>query len=342
MQTLSATRTRQLEWFLHAFFWLFFFGFVLFFSLTNISKPVAYQRSIFVFVCHVINFYVCYLVLIPRLFEKGRYVSFTVALISWVILFFVIRMGIEKRLMLNEIVLGNLSLRGVRFFAFFSVVGVASFACLLKLAINYEGNKRKLSALRQLQLETELRFLKAQMNPHFLFNTINNIYALALIKSDKVPAALMKLSSLLRYLLYESGEKVTLDKEIKALESYAELFQLRYEQPLDLKLHLHEPINRDMLIDGQLLLPLFENAIKHSGLGVDENARVEVNMKQRDADFWFEITNSVFQEKPDDEPGGIGLSNLRKRLEMRYADRHELKIAAGEHTFFVSLKLTLS
>lgn len=250
-------------------------------------------------------------------------------------------MGIERRLMMNEIVIGNLSLRGVRFFAFFSVVAVASFACLLKLAINHEANKRKLSALRQLQLETELRFLKAQMNPHFLFNTINNIYSLVLVKSDKAPAALMKLSLLLRYLLYESGEKVTLDKEIKALESYAELFQLRYEQPLQLKIDISEPLDRGLLIDGQLLLPLFENAIKHSGLGISPEACVAVTIRQENADFVFEISNSRFHEKTNDEPGGIGLSNLKKRLEMLYVNQHSLKITSGDDTFDVLLKLAL-
>ena len=123
---------------------------------------------------------------------------------------------------------GKAGLGGVLFAEIF----IAAFAFLLRLSLNYEIERARAIEYQNLHLQSELRFLKAQMNPHFLFNTLNNIYSLIVVKSVKAETALMRLSDLLRYMLYESTGKVNLQKELKVLYAYIELFQLRFEQKL--------------------------------------------------------------------------------------------------------------
>jgi sensor histidine kinase YesM len=222
----------------------------------------------------------------------------------------------------------------------FSEISIAAFAFLFRMSVDSEANKRRIGEIERLQLQTELKFLKSQMNPHFLFNTINNVYALALSRSDKTPAALLKLSGLLRYLLYECNQPTPYHKEIGALESYVALFQLRYEETLNISLH-SEVQSMDMLVEPMLLISLLENAIKHSSIGVAPGAFIEIRLREEEGKLAASIKNSrselnhTIREAGDgkddrgrdiaggitDDPagaaaGGIGLQNIYKRLEM--------------------------
>jgi len=201
--------------------------------------------------------------------------------------------------------------------------------------------KKQLAEVERLQLETELRFLKAQTSPHFLFNTINNIYALTLAKSDQAPAALMKLSALLRYLLYECHEKVSLQKELAALESYADLFRLRYQSPVALSIS-NQVANKHLLLEPLLLLPLLENAVKHSALGVDDGAYVLMDIRQEAHAIVATVLNSRASQPVASESGGIGLANIRKRLEILYPAAHSLSIHDTELSFSVQVKIPVS
>ena len=296
-------------------FWLALFVLLLFSFLNNSSGlSAAMMAAALLLVCHMINFYIVFAWLTPSYFEKRKYAVFFLGVFLLLLLLTPIRLWVENRFIHRPF----LSMRGrhLRGLVLFSELSVVGFAFLFRMAIDSHIHKRRADDVEKLQLETELKFLKSQMNPHFLFNTINNVYSLALTGSERTPEALLKLSGLLRYLLYECNHKVPFSSELSALESYIALFQLRFEDPLKISL-LSEVARREMPVEPMLLIPLLENAIKHSGIGVTKGAFIEMNFKEEGGRLLAGIKNSrSFDNYKMPEAGGIGLPNIRKRLEM--------------------------
>jgi hypothetical protein len=297
-------------------FWLALFTLLLF-SFLNSGSVIgaAITAAVILVVCHMINFYIVFSWLTPAYFEKRKYAAFFLGVLLLLLLLTPIRMWIEDRFIHRPfLLLRGRRLRGLVIFSELTAVG---FAFLFRMAIDSHIHKRRADDVERLQLETELKFLKSQMNPHFLFNTINNVYSLSLAGSERTPEALLKLSGLLRYLLYECNHKVPFSRELNALESYIALFQLRFEDPLNISL-LSEVVRREMPVEPMLLIPLMENAIKHSGIGVAEGAYIEMKFREEEGRLLAGIRNSRTAEDYSKMPaaGGIGLPNIRKRLEM--------------------------
>jgi len=191
---------------------------------------------------------------------------------------------------------------------------------------------------RELILEnqkTELALLRSQINPHFLFNTLNNIYTLIYKKSDLSLTAIERLTTLLRYALYEKEEKVLLQKEIKAVNDLVDLQTLRYdfEPALDIEI---EDGNEQLKIPPFILIPFVENIFKHANLkNPKERAVIKLYSEKEHLIFY---AKSEISHQNKDQVGGIGLENIRKRLELIYGDKHELKITEEEN-FEVTLKI---
>lgn len=326
-----------------AVLWGLAFVFYVYLSMLVFGWPAALIRSMLLFICHIINFYVWYSVLMPRYYEKKRYVMAFTLLIVLLLVLLVVRLIIEKRFVpipgfpMARFINSN-TRAAVTIFSEISVIILAS---LLRFAVRHEEAKLKMADLEHMQLESELRFLKAQMNPHFLFNAINNIYSLTLTHAANAPDALLKLSGLLRYMLYESHDKVPMQKELNALKAYAELFQLRYEHPLKLEITSQVQAADSVLIEPLLLVPLLENACKHSGLGIEESAYAKFFIKEEGRDLVIDVENSKTTASASEEPGGIGLANIRKRLTMIYNDQYTLNITEDEHHFHVTLRIPL-
>lgn len=206
-----------------------------------------------------------------------------------------------------------------------------------------EQRKSRQSAkdLEMEKLKIELQFLKSQTNPHFLFNTLNNIYGLSRRSDPRAPEALLQLSLLLRYLLYEcSSERVLLNKEIKMLEVYIELMQLRRSEPAEIIINtaIHES---HWGIAPGILLPLMENAFKFAGDSPEISTSIIWNCKvNEDGRFIMTLKNSVHQTKAH-ENGGIGLSNIRRQLEIEYPNRHTIDIKSENEYFQIQLTLQL-
>jgi len=323
--------------------WVVVFFFMLYVAAFRLGWPYALLRVPPVMACHLVNFYVCYSWLVPRYYERKRYAPAFAGFLLLLLLLTPIRMAIETRLAAlpgspSMPLLRAAGSRGLRGFVLVSELLVALFASLLRLAARQRAQKKQLAEAERLQLETELRFLKAQTSPHFLFNTINNIYALTLAKSDKAPAALMKLSALLRYLLYECHEKVSLQKEMEALHSYAELFRLRYQWPVSLSIS-NEARDQHLLLEPLLLLPLLENAVKHSALGTDAGAYVVMDVRQDDQYIMATVVNSKARRPAEPGSGGIGLANIRKRLQILHPGAHALSIHETDAYFSVQIKI---
>ena len=197
-----------------------------------------------------------------------------------------------------------------------------------------------LTAKLQENLKAELSFLRSQISPHFLFNIMNNIAAMVRLKSDELEPTVHKLSSLMQYMLYETDEeKVLLQSEIENLQSYIDLQQQRFSEKLTLHISLDVKENWHS-IEPMLLIPFVENAFKH-GTGLIKNPEIEIELKAENDQLYFVVKNRFIQtETTKDKTSGIGLANVKRRLELLYGNMHQLVINKAEGWFIVSLQLT--
>jgi len=204
--------------------------------------------------------------------------------------------------------------------------------------------ERLADKLEKLNIETELKYLKSQINPHFLFNSLNSVYALTLSKSDKAPEVVLKLSDILRYILYDGGEKVVgLKKEIEYLENYLDLEKIRYGSRLKTTLELEgDPSGKE--IAPMIFLPFIENSFKHGVNSNIGNTFINIKFIIGVTDLHFYIENNKPLQKLNETPdyqGGIGINNVKKRLHLLYPGKHSLSIDEEGDTFKVKLHLQL-
>lgn len=209
----------------------------------------------------------------------------------------------------------------------------------MRLLVDWFKSERQQMELKNRQLSSELAYLRAQVNPHFLFNTLNNIYSLAYTKSDNTPEAILKLSGMMRYMLYEANEeRVLLEKEIQNLSSFIDLQKLRSRKQ-DLVDFTIEGNPEGQEIAPLLLIPLVENAFKH---GNTRQAAVKVLLIAHQEKLQFRVSNlRQQQEEVTDTAGGLGLSNIKRRLELLYPGRHRLDVRQDEEQFEVSMTIDL-
>ncbi|MCC8408266.1 histidine kinase [Mucilaginibacter sp. UR6-1] len=192
-------------------------------------------------------------------------------------------------------------------------------------------------------LRTELSLLRSQINPHFLFNILNNLTSLARKRSEQMEPAIINLSQLMRYMLYESDDnKVLLVKEVEYLKSYIDLQMLRFGDEVSIATELNDNYG-DRMIDPMLLIALVENAFKH---GTDDNENASILIRLRvDPDnnvLYFTVINSFIQSATKPESSGIGLKNLRRRLTILYPEKHDLRIVNNGLLFTAQLSIELS
>lgn len=193
------------------------------------------------------------------------------------------------------------------------------------------------------KLGTELKFLKSQVNPHFLFNALNNIYSLAVVQAPQTPESVMQLSEILRYMVYDSNEeKVPLKNEINYIENFVDLKLLKDSRGMDVELDL-DKTSSNLTIAPLLLIPFVENAFKHSKIENLKNGYIRIKLKVEDREIEFQVINSIPENVfTKDEVGGVGLENTQKRLELLYPDnQHELNIQQTSDRFEVFLKITV-
>jgi len=207
--------------------------------------------------------------------------------------------------------------------------------------IRYDREQQK---IRAAQLSSELKFLRSQISPHFLFNVLTNLVSLARKKSDQMEPSLLMLSELMRYMLYDTkGQKVALSKEISYLNNYIALQKLRFGNEVEILYHIDAGTNdEEHMIEPMLLVPFVENAFKHGVVHL-ENPKISISLSVKEDILIFEVLNQV-DDQPEaskDESSGIGLANVRSRLEMLYKNRHNLKIKTDHQQFHIHLTLML-
>ncbi|MDU0372709.1 sensor histidine kinase [Hymenobacter endophyticus] len=226
------------------------------------------------------------------------------------------------------------------------LIGVLAWIISTGLRITEEwfDTERARQDLANKQLTAELAFLKSQVSPHFLFNTLNNIYSLAHLKSDDTPEAILKLSQLMRYMLYESeAARVPLLREVEYLRNYIDLQRLRLDTE---QVHIQFEVDGQLdgaLIEPMLLIPFVENAFKH-GVSGRHFSRIAVDILVREGQLLFRVQNSRFAPTGAHDPNsGIGLPNVRQRLHLLYPDgRHQLQVEENADEFIIDLTLTLA
>ena len=208
--------------------------------------------------------------------------------------------------------------------------------------VERQHNVRLVQEKETENLKTELLFLRSQVSPHFMFNVLNNMVALARKKSDLLEPSLIKLSSLMRYMLYETDEqKVPLEKEIDYIQSYIDLQQQRFGKNLKIctAFDNHHGGNE---IEPMLLIPFVENAFKH-GTGIIQDAQINIDLKEEGGILQFTVSNKYnnVANGSKDKSSGIGLNNVRRRLNLLYGRNHALLINEKDNWFTVSLQINL-
>ncbi|WP_299822289.1 sensor histidine kinase [uncultured Pontibacter sp.] len=214
---------------------------------------------------------------------------------------------------------------------------VVFISSALKVTGNYIRNERLNKELETQKLTAELAYLKSQVNPHFLFNTLNNIYSLAYKQSPDTPDAIMKLSLLMRYMLYESNDMlVSLDKEVDHIRNFIDLQKLRLREQTSIKLNIEGDLAGKQIAP-MLLMTLVENAFKH-GLVSKNEIGIILNLVVEKDKLIFSTVNNISTHKKR-EFGGIGLENLKRRLNLLYNNRHKLHFEERDGTFYATLEL---
>ena len=221
---------------------------------------------------------------------------------------------------------------------------ITVFALGLRVIEQHTASEKRQKELEKEKLNSELAFLKNQVSPHFFFNTLNNIYSLIEINTADAQQAVMKLSRLMRYLLYESEHGETqLSHEINFMNHYIDLMRLRISPKVDLSIEMPEN-NNNLKIPPLLFIPFIENAFKH-GISYREKSFINIKMNIQENKIRFTCSNSLAQPTisgVEEKHSGIGLDNVKKRLDLLFPEKHNLKISKTESEFSVLLEIDLT
>lgn len=328
-------------------FLLLFFGIWLglpFFNADfNDEKSVRFLKAIFpINLTSVLLFFVNSELLMPRVLPKYGIKQYVIYLLLLIIAFVTLQYFMRDWLLVPH---SGAKPKGFNFtrFTFFNVFPVIMIAAISTVYgfINYLSNEeKKKQSEKEERLNSELSFLRSQISPHFIFNVLNSIVYLIRSKSDSAESVTIKLSELMRYMLYESeSEQVPLDKELNYLKNYIELQKVRFDEDVAINLKL-EGNQSSQLIEPMLMIPFVENAFKH-GVGMILDPTIDIYSRSSSEEIFFEVKNKIAPESSADKDSssGIGLKNVKRRLELLYPDRHALDIIKNDGWFTVQLKI---
>lgn len=337
-------------------------GSLLFISIPIVLSPdlarighmldiAPFRQSFFRYLLLLLFFYVNYFFLIPSFYFKRRFVWFVVLLlVSCVVVYFLpeVIFPWQRGEMTGMRLPGaghggmppGMQMEPRRRMPFFISGDVWQFLLVGSLSFLLRVNQR-LADMESEKLKTEVSYLKAQINPHFLFNTLNSLYALTLEKSDAAPGAILKLSGMMRYVVTESSrERVSLQNELDYIRNYISLQQLRMDETTDFKLHLAGN-TAAKVISPLILIPFIENAFKY-GLNPEKQSVIEISITTQGDTLTLQVKNNkVNMSLLPEEISGRGLENTQMRLNYLYPDKHSLVITEDNTTFEVKLIMQL-
>lgn len=325
------------KWFQHPVFWvLSIYAIGNYFAISNLFKFIDFFYSLLFHIPLVFLVYINLRLLIPKFLQKGKYLLYGLA----GLLLLAATYGVHE--FTFELLLPVLPTEFymVSFTDWEVLLTIFAIYFVLTTLLTLSKSWYRLQQVEKEKLSIELNSLKAQVNPHFLFNSLNSIYSLALAKSEQTAETVLELSNLLRYMLYEvSEEKVEIQKEVEMIENYIELQKLRADDSTEVKYEIKGDLN-ETKVAPLLFFPLIENAFKHGVKGVSESAFIHLVLNVQGG-IEFSIVNNKGQvdDMEKGKFGGIGLENVRRRLELIYPDAHEFEVIETEDVFEVKLKL---
>lgn len=331
---------------IHAAYWLLVTGFFLYerrFLIVKANLPyflvcVVSRVGLLIAIAYLNIHY-----FMPRYLRTKRYLLYCLVVLLSILAYLLVQSLLD--FYLYGFVVGPL--RGSRlietiFYNFFSTVWYLGLMVALKLSMDWYEQQRLLQKIVVEKLQAEVNYLRSQVNPHFLFNILNNLYALTLKKSDLAPEVVLKLSEMMEYMLYDSDDlRVPLSREISYLQNYIELEKLRCGDSPEIVLEIKGNLNGQEIAP-LLLLPLVENAFKHGIEKRSGKAWLHGTLAVNHSSLAMTVENSKPAISPKSKNGGIGLANLRKRLELLYPGRYSLRIEEKLESYRADLQISFA
>lgn len=350
----------------HTLFWLGYFVFLVFvFSLRQQPDQSSLFRAVVVIIPQIALVYANMEWGVPVLFMQKRYFLYALILLTAIVFVAVLidwvdpwqppwegRQGVERGL--------RRGMRGMKGMnrkwnwrrempilhlipVAFQTMSLLVLSTAFKTAQLFQRKQQEATELKSEKLDTELKFLKSQINPHFLFNALHNVYALSVIKSDATPEMILKLSDMLRYLLYDcSADQVPLSREISYINTYISLLKLKDSKIRNIEAGFDTP-DAGLMIEPMLFIPFIENSFKHSKIEDLEKGWIRMRLSVKAGEVVFEVQNSIPEtDFTKDEVGGIGIDNVRRRLNLLYPNTHTLDISREPAVFSIRLSLQLT
>jgi len=320
--------------------------------VSNLASPY-FIKFLFYVIFQALAVYFNLYFLIPRYLEKSRFAAYIAFLtITINITAVLIVTGYYASSLLSGQTMEQLYDLKKNYFSYFflvnslpSTVASTTLAMSIKLAKNWLQTQRRQQLLEKEKLETELKFLKNQFNPHYLFNTINSIFFLIHKNPDRASASLAKFSELLRYQLYECNDlQISLNKETGYLENFIELEKLRQNNNMEISVNLNHTGDNDAVIAPFILMTFVENAFKHVSKHTDKPNWIKIELFLRQQQLQLIVSNSAAPGERTAMPyyGGIGLENVQRRLDLIYPGKYQLDIENSGETFEARLVLQLT
>jgi len=320
--------------------WFFFFFYYKRYSEIN---SYTFGASIINLVIAITTVYTFNYYLIPNiLLKNNKRKFFAIAFVAIVMFFYI-------QLLLTLLLVIKLLSDGYRLFPemldivmlFFNLFFVVFVAIAIKFYKRWNEKDFQEQKVQKEKVEAELQMLKTQINPHFLFNTLNSIYVLAMKQSELTANTVMKLSDILDYILYQiNTPKIAISNEIKIIENYIELEKIRFSNRVDLSFNT-DLKSQGIQIPPMLIIPLIENAFKHGVAKSMEKSWIKIFIKEAGEELNILVENSKTQSKADDKTGGIGLMNVKKRLNLLYQEKYQLNIFEKQMQYTVSLTIPI-
>lgn len=311
------------------------------FHLWEVAPDLFLYHSIFHFVFLAIIFYLVYFLLLPQFLNTRKFLPLMIGLLLSVVFVFILD-GIAIKYISSMV---NTELKDFRRFQslsyIISVVLSIMVSISTKMILEWLESEKQKTILQNQKLSTELALLKSQINPHFLFNSLNNIRSLVRKKSENAESAILKISDMMRYVLHEANkDKVLLDKELNYLSDFLELQKLRMADNIIININIPST-NHDVEIAPMLLLPLVENAFKH-GISYQKPSFVNIRINIENEELTLEVENSIHATNDlENESSGLGLKNLKRRLEILYPNKHRLQLQNNTTVFLGKLQIYL-
>lgn len=323
------------------FAWLFFFSYYKRYSEVNVF---TFTASIINLLAAMATVYTFNYYLIPRILLKNKQRKFFAFAFIAIVMFFYIQLLLtlflvvkllytERRLfpeMLDVVML------------FFNLFFIVCLAIAIKFYKRWNEKEHREQVIQKEKVEAELQMLKTQINPHFLFNTLNSIYVLAMKKSEQTANMVMKLSDILDYILYKiNTPKISIANEIQIIQNYIELEKVRFTDRVTILLNTNLQ-SQNLQIPPMLIIPFIENAFKHGVAKSMEKSWIHIGIDETDTLLHVKVTNSKSKNVTIRKSGGIGLVNVKKRLELLYNEDYQLTISDKNNSYEVILSIPVN